>query len=274
MLSHRPSKVHNTATAGFISAALLLVIFAGPAQADLQSGRIDLATDFNVRNDGALLGDSSGYSVSKAGDVNGDGIDDVIVGAPSAAYRSSGGIMIVSERRGAAYVLFGKQGSGTPPTTLDLSNLNRPDNTEGFSILGAAEGDRAGSSVAGVGDLNNDGYDDVIVGAPLAGNNFSQQVISFRSTGAAYVINGKPDSDNVRLALIGTPGNTEGFKMTGAYGQSTMVGQSVDKAGDVDGDGHDDVIVGAPRARFNGPENMGSAYVVKGNPSTNRVALS
>ena len=272
----RPSKVHNTVTAGFISAALLLVIFAGPARADLQTGRVDLATGFNARIDGALLGDSSGYSVSEAGDVNGDGIDDVIVGAPMATYQSSGGLMIVSERRGSAYVIFGKQGSGTPPTTLDLLNMNRPDNTEGFRVIGAAIGDYAGASVSGVGDLNGDGLDDVIVGAPLAGNNFGETVLSPnpRSTGAAYVIYGKRDTGNVPLGRVGTPGNTEGFRMTGVAGESTMVGWSVDSAGDVNGDGHGDVIVGAPRVHFNGSGNTGSAYVVKGNPPTNNVALA
>jgi hypothetical protein len=107
---------------------------------------------FSIR--GAVAGDESGKSVASAGDVNGDGFDDVIVGA---WVFDAGGT-----NHGAAYVIFGKaSGFGT----VDLADLGSSD---GFAILGAADNDYAGVSVASAGDMNGDGYDDVIVGARSA----------------------------------------------------------------------------------------------------------
>ena len=110
---------------------------------------IDLLVDDTIRFDGAAAGDDAGTS-APAGDVNGDGYDDIIVGAPGANHGGADA--------GAAYVLYGRPGIND----LSLASLG----TSGFRIDGAAPSDFTGSGVAGVGDLNGDGYDDVVVGAP------------------------------------------------------------------------------------------------------------
>ena len=98
------------------------------------------------------LATSPAMSVSAAGDVNGDGYDDLIVGAPSG---DDGG-----SYAGEAYVVFGKAGGFG---TIDLTGLAAAD---GFIIQGDAAADQAGFSVSSAGDVNGDGYDDLIVGAP------------------------------------------------------------------------------------------------------------
>ena len=104
------------------------------------------------RLDGANRGDQSGVSVSSAGDVNGDGYDDVIIGAWGAGNNGAGS--------GSSYVVFGKA-SGFD-ATMDLSAL---DGSNGFRIDGVHRADYSGVSVSSAGDFNGDGYDDVIIGA-------------------------------------------------------------------------------------------------------------
>src|SRR5215204_920303 len=113
---------------------------------DLSS--LDGTTGFQIS--GEAEGDRSGFSVSGAGDINGDGFDDVIVGAPGADPNGPGS--------GAAYVVFGKASGFV--ANLNLSTLT---GTNGFRISGAAAGDASGGSVSAAGDVNGDGYDDVII---------------------------------------------------------------------------------------------------------------
>jgi len=140
-----------------------------------------------------------GYAVGAAGDVNGDGYDDVIVGAYHQA-----------NFRGRAYVYTGgSEGLAEPPS---------------FVLGGEGPDDYFGRSVATAGDVNGDGYDDIIVGAQAYEE----------STGRAYVYAG--DAGGLRAGPI--------LVVTGE-GTSSSFGQSVGTAGDVDGDGYDEVIVGA-----------------------------
>ena len=104
------------------------------------------------RLDGVTEYDFSGGSVSNAGDVNGDGFDDVIVGAFGADPNG--------ENSGSSYVVFGKDSSFNDP--IDLSSL---DGNNGFRLDGVAAGDQLGISVSSAGDVNGDGFDDVIIGA-------------------------------------------------------------------------------------------------------------
>ena len=104
------------------------------------------------RLDGIDADDQSGYSVSSAGDVNGDGFDDLIIGA----HRGDAG----GSDSGESYVVFGK--SGGFASALDLSSLN---GSNGFRLDGIDADDQSGWSVSSAGDVNGDGFDDLIIGA-------------------------------------------------------------------------------------------------------------
>ncbi len=93
-------------------------------------------------------------SVSGAGDINGDGIDNVIIGAP---YTYFDGLSQV----GVSFVVFGS--STWFPAGVDLATL---DGSSGFQLIGVDSYDLTGMSVSGAGDINGDGIDDVIIGAP------------------------------------------------------------------------------------------------------------
>ena len=168
--------------------------------------------------------DYSGSSVSSAGDINADGIDDLIVGAPNASPNGQ-------EKAGESYVVFGSDsGFGS---SLDLGNLN---GTNGFKINGIDADDRSGSSVSSAGDINADGIDDLIIGASSASPNDN-----FRA-GESYVVFGSdsPFSDSLDLANLN---GSNGFQING-IDASNYSGSSVSSAGDVNADGIDDLIIG------------------------------
>ena len=211
--------------------------FIAPAVIDLAS--LNGKTGFRL--DGENRGDYSGRSVSSAGDVNGDGYDDVIIGA----YRADNG----GSQSGSSYVVFGKA-SGFDATT-DLSAL---DGSNGFRLDGKNRGDHSGYSVSSAGDVNGDGYDDVIIGAYRADNGGSQ-------SGSSYVVFGKASGFDATTDLSALDGSN-GFRLDGEN-RGDNSGISVSSAGDINGDGYDDIIIGAQYADNNGP-NSGSSYVVFG----------
>ncbi|TYP78771.1 FG-GAP repeat protein, partial [Maritimibacter alkaliphilus HTCC2654] len=201
-----------------------------------------LTTAQGVIIQGDAAEDQAGYSVSNAGDVNGDGYDDVIVGAP---YGDNGG-----GNSGEAYVIFGKANG---LANIDLTSLTL---TDGFIIQGDTGGDNAGQSVSGAGDVNGDGIDDLIVGAPGGDDGGGQ-------AGEAYVIFGKSSGiANIDLSSLTL---TDGFIIQGDVAND-QAGHSVAAAGDVNGDGIDDVIVGA-YGSDDGGSNAGEAYVIFGKSS-------
>ena len=100
--------------------------------------------------------DFSGKSVSGAGDINGDGLDDIIIGA---YFADHDGISVAGE----SYVVFGRASGAL----IELSEIDLDNNSGSFIIKGIEVGDWSGFSVSGAGDVNGDGLDDVIVGAPL-----------------------------------------------------------------------------------------------------------
>jgi hypothetical protein len=120
---------------------------AGPAAA---SGPFDLASHFDMRVDGALRDDFAGWSVADVGDVNGDGISDIAVGAPGA-----GGTGFYQHGAGAVYVIFGRPGGVVP--TCDLAHFPTPAQCDGFEIQGANLDDWTGNAVSSAGDMNGDG---------------------------------------------------------------------------------------------------------------------
>ena len=214
----------------------------------LDLGALDGTNGFTLT--GIDAGDQSGRSVSSAGDVNGDGYDDLIIGA----YRADPN---GNSSAGETYVVYG--GASAPGTNgvLDLSDL---DGTNGFTLNGIDRSDNSGISVSLAGDVNGDGYDDLIIGAYRANPN------GFDS-GETYVVYGgasAPGTDGV-LDLSDLDG-TNGFTLNGIDAIDNS-GISVSLAGDVNGDGYDDLIIGAYRADPNGISNAGETYIVYGGAS-------
>jgi hypothetical protein len=212
---------------------------------------IDLAAVATGTGGFAITGqdtDKSGFSVSSAGDVNGDGLADLIIGAPS---NNSGD--------GRSYVVFGK----TNGSAINLSNV--AGGTGGFVINGLITGDlnNSGYFVSSAGDVNGDGLADLIVGEPYSGTDLA---------GTSYVVFGKTSTQTVNVASIAA--GTGGFAIKGeiqAAGASS--GWSVSSAGDINGDGLADLIVGSPFTS-NGGTDSGTAYVVYGKSSGTTVNLA
>lgn len=148
---------------------------------------------------GAEVDDQLGTSISAAGDVNNDDIDDFIVGAVGA-----------EEEAGTSYVVFG---SDEFEGTLNLSDLNI---NRGFAIDGivggdgTTPGDRSGEAVSGAGDVNNDGIDDLLVGAPQASPVIDDDNSQIRDAGEAYVVYG-------RVENLGDVNNDNAYTNEDAY---------------------------------------------------------
>ena len=178
-----------------------------------------------------------GFSVSTAGDINKDGYDDIIIGAPGK-----------TSNQGAAYVIYGREKSSM--SNIDLSTTTLDPLTTGFMITGNAAGDYFGYSVNTAGDINNDGYSDIIVGA-----------YNKDSKGAAYVIYGRENSSmsNIDLSTTTLDPLATGFLITG-NATSDCFGWSVSTAGDLNSDGVSEIIVGA-RCKAS---SKGAAYVIYG----------
>ena len=195
--------------------------------------------------------DLSGYSVSSAGDVNGDGYDDLIIGA----YRADPN---GDSYAGETYVVYG--GASAPGTNgvLDLSDL---DGTNGFILNGIDAVDISGRSVSSAGDVNGDGYDDLIIGARYADPNEDD------NAGETYVVYGGASAPGTGGGLnLSTLNGTNGFILNGIDADDRS-GHFVSSAGDVNGDGYDDLIIGAYRADPNGDSRAGETYVVYGGAS-------
>ncbi|MBI2122525.1 MAG: FG-GAP repeat protein, partial [Candidatus Sungbacteria bacterium] len=190
---------------------------------------MDNAIDVNLT--GVAAGDQQGISVAPAGDVNGDGYDDVIVNGDGYDDVIVGSNLNYGNgaESGAAFVYFGG------------ASMN---NGIDVNLTGVLTGDNQGVSVASAGDVNGDGYDDVIVGANFNDGNGA-------SSGAAFVYFGGASMDNaIDVNMTGVAANDQ-------------QGISVAPAGDVNGDGYDDVIVGANGNDGNGG-GSGAGFVYLG----------
>jgi hypothetical protein len=216
----------SVAGAGDVNGDGVPDIIVGAPQAD-PGGRTNAGSAFVFsgangaqlfRFEGQAAGDGLGYPVASAGDVNGDGVPDIIVGATGA---DPGG----RSDAGSAFVFSGKNGT----------QLLRSD--------GEAAGDMMGSSVASAGDVNDDGAPDIIVGAPGADPGGRSDA------GSVFVFSG---ANGARL-----------FRFDGEAA-GDMLGFSAASAGDADGDGVPDFVVGAPGVSVGGIRYCGSAFIFSG----------
>ncbi len=196
--------------------------------------------------------DSSGESVAGAGDVNGDGLADLIVGA----YLSDPATGIGA---GRSYVVFGKTTTGA----INLSAIAA--GSGGFVINGQGTSDDSGISVAGAGDVNGDGLADLIIGANLS------YPAAGLDAGRSYVVFGKSTTGSINLSTVAA--GTGGFVING-QGVSDYSGMSVAGAGDVNGTGLADLIVGAYSSDPAGGIGAGRSYVVFGKSMTGSINLS
>ncbi|AGY57044.1 integrin alpha [Gloeobacter kilaueensis] len=237
---------------GLCGCAALPVVQAASAAA--QSAAATRSAGFVI--DGSQPGDNSGESVRQAGDVNGDGIPDLIVGA---IFASPNGRSFA----GRSYVVFGKR-NGQP---IELSGLESGSSKAGFAINGSQPGDQSGDSVSGAGDINGDGLADLIVGAPDASPN------GHNRAGRSYVVFGKRNNQPVELAALDNGTSQAGFVIDGSQANDYS-GVSVSSAGDINGDGIPDLIVGALGASPDGRAGAGRSYVVFGKHDSQSVELS
>jgi hypothetical protein len=171
-----------------------------------------------TKEDNEIMWMRFGCSVASAGDVNGDGYGDVVIGASAYNYFTSAGAVFVYYGSASGLPSFPSWAAYGTQLTIDSSN----------------QGEHLGQSVATAGDVNGDGYSDIIVGAP-------QYVDSIRGeVGAAFVYHGSASG------LSSVPNWTVVGEQTGGIYNDELFGFFVATAGDVNGDGYDDVLVSSP----------------------------
>ncbi len=182
--------------------------------------------------------DRSGSSIAGVGDVNNDGYDDFIIGA---SWNSDG-----AYRAGQTYLILGKASGWS----MDVSLANAD-----ASFLGEAVSDMSGSVVSGAGDVNNDGYDDFIIGA------YWNDEGPGTYAGQTYLILGKASGWSMDLSLANVDASFIGES------EEDYSGSSLAGAGDVNNDGYDDFLIGASRNNEGPGDDAGQSYLILGKAS-------
>ncbi len=220
------------------------VIFGirGKYPAEMTLSSIDGSNGFALEGISTL--DAAGIVVAAAGDLNADGIDDVVIGASAAGPGTISG-------PGECYVVFGR--ATAFPATLPLAGL---DGSNGFTIRGRDEVDQCGFATS-AGDVNDDGIDDLLVSAAEANPG------GLDNAGEAYVVYGSDAGFPTRID-VDTLDGTNGFAIPG-LAAGDFLGSGIAAAGDVNADGIDDVILNAHGVKPDGVSTSGETYVIFGN---------
>lgn len=187
-------------------------------------------------------GDRLGSALSPAGDVNGDGVDDFLVAAHRATRDGA------PRQAGVVYVVYGSRSFG------GRFDVTSPEDF-GVEIIGDVQDAYFGSSLAELGDVDDDGFDDFAVGMP--GDTGGQ--------GEAFIVFGSPSSASrapiTELRTFRISGEAPSFDLDD---KNTYLGGSVAGLGDIDHDSFPDVFVGAPNQQFELGTNVGAGYVIFG----------
>jgi len=201
------------------------VMIAGRGRTSTLTPVVDLgalSASQGFRVDGAATSEEADYVVSSTRDFNNDGFADLLTGAPLTA---TNGV-----DTGPAYLVFGKSGGFG---NIDLASLAA---SQGVRIDGAASGNIAGRLVSAGGDINNDGFDDILVSTAFASTTgywFGSRYVLFGSASGC--------SNN----SLGNVAPSQGFRIDGQ--EADNCAGAVGAAGDVNGDGFADFLAGAPR---------------------------
>lgn len=251
--------VDDLAVSYAVSRGETLVVFGrDPAKTDPFPSVVDLRHldgQNGFRFIGNTPGEQSGFAIAGRVDVNHDGIDDLLIGAPT-ANRFAPGLV----RSGNTYVVYGRDtaASGSFPPTMSANDL---DTRIGFIVSGGMSEEFSGSSIGGAGDVNGDGVDDFIVGAP--GGPW------LPLAGRAYVVFGRDAATQGRFpyrVVLDELDGINGFRLQSA-GIGDLVGSFV-SGGDINSDGIADIVVGGAGAADIGSEPRGLTFVLFGKDQT------
>jgi len=250
---------------GKLNAGIVYVIFGHNTQSSMFAD-IDLQTmvsgpGVGFRIYGSVAGYGAGTSVTGGGDINGDGIDDIIFSMPlaTASGRATTGTSIVIYGHNSDYLYTDLDVGNTANPTSPTAKFFSTSTLIGFRIQGRLSGDQSGWSVKIVPDINGDNISDILVGSAQATSTKGVVNIIFGRNRLTSNFTG-----NVDFSGTNYPSSvTNGFTVVGAS-SGNQIGKQLSGAGDVNGDGINDFIVGVPLATSNSNTNAGVVYVIFG----------
>jgi hypothetical protein len=232
-----------------VKAGAVYVLFGSASNdGDINLGNLNGNNGYRI--DGDIANGRLGSSVT-AGDINGDGTVDIVAGAPRTGslkltYDSTGAVACCTTSPGRVYTVYGTPGV-YPSSFMNVNTLN---GTNGFVVSGSVVNDNFGAALA-TGDINGDGYTDIIAGAPTEGGS---------GEGAGYVVYGK--STFPSLMDVTSPDGTIVSRFHGSV-PSQYVGWAV-ASGNLNVVNGDDVAFATPFSNFGGGVNSGGGYILFG----------